>query len=120
MQSKGEFGERDIRKKPLEFPIPRYNPSNEVHRRLAELGKKASEIAQRILPQLLSMRGYDERLKERGALMPQEVATLRRDIRERLKDIIKQIDDLVIELLKTEPTAKSVGSSTLDKYFKKT
>jgi len=52
--------------------------------------------------------------------MPQEVATLRRDVRERLDDIIKQIDDLVIELLKTGSTVKSVGSGTLDKYFKKT
>jgi len=119
MQSKGEFGERDIHKKPLEFPIPRYDPSNEVHRRLAELGKKASEIAQRILPQLLSLRGYDKRLKERGVLMPQEVATLRRDIRERLKDIIKQIDDLVIELFKTGSTIKATSKGTLDYYSKR-
>jgi len=34
--------------------------------------------------------------------MSQEVATLRRDIREMLKDFIKQIDDLVVELLRTE------------------
>jgi hypothetical protein len=119
MQSKGEFGERDIHKKPLEFPIPRYDPSNEVRRRLAELGRKASEIAQRILPQLLSVRGYDERLKERGVLMPQEVATLRRDIRERLKDIIEQIDDLVIELLKTGSTIKATSKGTLDYYSKR-
>jgi len=45
MQSKGEFGERDIHKKPLEFPIPRYDPNNDVHRCLSELGRKASEIA---------------------------------------------------------------------------
>jgi len=120
MQSKGERGERDIHKKLLEFPIPKYNPSNEVHRKLAELGKKACETAQYMLPQLLSTRSYDKRLKERGVLMPQEVGTLRRDVRERLDDIIKQIDDLVIELLKTGSTVKSVGSGALDKYFKKT
>jgi hypothetical protein len=120
MQSRGEYGARDIHKKPLEFPIPRYDPSNEVHRRLAELGKKASEIAQSKLPQLLSARGYDKKLKERGALMPQEVATLRRDVKEMLDDIIKQIDDLVIELLQTRFTAKSVGSGTLEEYLKKT
>jgi len=119
MQARGEFGARHIHKKPLEFPIPRYDPSNEVHKRLAELGKKASEVAQRILPQLLSVRGYDKRLKERGVLMPQEVAALRRDIRERLKDIIKQIDDLVIELLKTGSTTKTASKGTLDHYFKK-
>jgi hypothetical protein len=119
MQSKGEYGERDIHKKPLEFPIPKYNPDNEVHKRLAELGRKASEIAERVLPELLSSRGYDERLRERGALMPQEVATLRRDIRRRLGEVLKQIDDLVIELLKVK-AVEAMGSATLDKYFKKT
>jgi diphthamide biosynthesis methyltransferase len=65
------------------------------------------------------VRGYDERLKERGVLMPQEVATLRRDIRERLKDIIEQIDDLVIELLKTGSTIKATSKGTLDYYSKR-
>jgi hypothetical protein len=119
MQSKGEYGERDIHKKPLEFPIPKYNPDNEVHRRLAELGRKAGEIAERVLPELLSSCGYDEKLRERGALMPQEVATLRRDIRRRLKEILKQIDDLAIELLKVK-AIEATGGATLDKYFKKT
>jgi hypothetical protein len=118
MQSKGEFGERDIHKKPLEFPIPRYDPNNEIHKKLVELSKRASEVTQRILPQLLSVRGYDKRLKERGALMPQEVATLRRDIRERLKDIIQQIDDLLVELFK-EYMSKGTGSGALFKYMKK-
>jgi hypothetical protein len=117
MQSKGKFGERDIVKKPLEFPIPRYDPNNEIHKKLAELSKRASEVTQRILPQLLSVRGYDKRLKERGALMPQEVATLRRDIRERLKDIIQQIDDLLVELFK-EYMSKGTGSGALFKYMK--
>jgi len=120
MQTKGESGERDIHKKLLEFPIPRYDPSNEVHRKLAELGRKASEVAQRTLPQLLSRRGYDKKLKERGVLMTTEVGILRGDIRERLDDIIKQIDDLVIKLLKIGSTAKPAGGGTLDKYFKKT
>jgi len=118
MQSKGKFGERDIHKKPLEFPIPRYDPNNEIHKKLVELSKRASEVTQRILPQLLSVRGYDKRLKERGALMPQEVATLRRDIRERLKDIIQQIDDLLVELFK-EYMSKGTGSGALFKYMKK-
>jgi hypothetical protein len=121
MQSKGKFGERDIHKKPLEFPIPRYDPNNEVHRKLVELGRKASEAAQHMLPQLLKERGYDERLRERGALTPQEVAAVRKDIRERLKEenIITHIDDLVIELLKTA-TTRAISSTTLDMYFKKT
>jgi len=119
MQTKGEYGERDIGKRPLEFPIPRYDPSDEVHKRLAELSKKASEIAQNILPQLLIARGYDKKLRERGVLTPQEVGTLRKDIRNHLRDIIQQIDDLVIELLKTS-VSKNTGAGSLDKYFKKT
>jgi hypothetical protein len=120
MQSKGEFGERDIHKKPLEFPIPRYDPNNDVHRCLSELGRKASEIVQRLLPQILSQREYDRKLTERGALTPQEVATVRREIRERLKAIIQQIDDLVVELLKAGASDRSAEVSALDKYFRTT
>jgi len=119
MQSRGEFGERDIHKKPLEFPIPKYDPNNEIHKRLSELGKKASEIAQRLLPLILSQHGYDKKLAERGVLMPQEVATVRREIRERLKDLIQQIDDLVVELLKIGASSRSAGVTVLDRYFRK-
>ena len=119
MQSRGKFGERDIHKKPLEFPIPKYNPDNEIHKCLSELGKKASEIAQRLLPLILSQHGYDKKLAERGVLMPQEVATVRREIRESLKDLIQQIDDLVVELLKVSAGSKSAGTVTLDRFFKK-
>uniref|UniRef100_A0A7J2TBJ4 site-specific DNA-methyltransferase (adenine-specific) n=1 Tax=Ignisphaera aggregans TaxID=334771 RepID=A0A7J2TBJ4_9CREN len=119
MQTRGEFGERDISKKPLEFPIPKYDPNNEIHKRLSELGKKASEIAQRLLPLILSQHEYDKKLAERGVLMPQEVATVRREIRERLKDLIQQIDDLVVELLKVGASSRSAGVPALDKYFRK-
>ncbi len=71
-----------------------------------------------MLPQLLSARGYDKRLKERGVLTPQEVGILRRDIRERLRDIIQQIDDLVIEIFK-EGASGDTGSGALFKYVKK-
>ena len=98
LQSRGEFGERDIHKKPLEFPIPKFDPDNEMHRKLSELGREASERARRILPKLLKKFGYDKRLKERGCLMPQEVARLRKVIKEGLKDLIEEIDKLVMEL----------------------
>jgi hypothetical protein len=99
MQSKGEFGERDIHKKPLEYPIPKYRPRDPIHRRLSELGREASEIAQRALPQILKEYGYNERLKERGVLLPQEVATVRRRLREELGGLLEEIDALVVELL---------------------
>jgi hypothetical protein len=99
MQSKGEFGERDIHKKPLEYPVPKFRPRDPSHKRLSELGREASEIAQRALPQILREYGYDERLKERGALLPQEVATVRRRLREELESLLEEIDALVVELL---------------------
>ncbi len=109
LQSKGEFGPRDFHKKPLEFPIPRYNPSDPIHRRLAELGRSATEKANKILPELLNALGYDRRLKERGCLMPQEVARLREEIRNHLKDIINEIDGLVMRLL-TSASSSTKGS----------
>ncbi|MEM2592684.1 MAG: hypothetical protein QXI60_08875, partial [Thermofilaceae archaeon] len=43
MQSRGQWGPRDIEKKVLDLPIPKYDPEREEHRRLAELGKACSE-----------------------------------------------------------------------------
>jgi len=116
LQSKGEFGERDIHKKPLEFPIPKFNPNNPIHQRLAELGRKASEEANRILPKLLAKFGYDEKLRERGTLMPQEVARLRQAIRDHLRSILEEIDDLVGELL--GGSVKSREMTGLDRWLK--
>ncbi|MCC6005088.1 MAG: hypothetical protein LM590_12200 [Thermofilum sp.] len=99
MQSRGEFGERHICKKPLEYPIPKYRPEDPVHRALSELGREAYEIAQRALPQILKEYGYDKRLKERGVLLPQEVATVRRRLREDLGSLLEEIDALVVKLL---------------------
>ena len=99
LQAKGGFGERHIVKKPLEFPIPKYNPSNGIHRKLAELGREATRKAYEVLPDALRKYGYDTKLKERGFLMPQEVGRVRSAIREALTDILNEIDNLVIKLL---------------------
>jgi hypothetical protein len=114
MQCKGEFGERDIHKKPLEFPIPKYNPNNPIHKKLSEFGRKGCEIANQILPQILKEHGYDKKLVERGTLVPQEVATVRKNLKERLKDLIEQIDSLVIELFKE----KIEDVISLERYIK--
>jgi hypothetical protein len=114
MQSKGEFGERDIHKKPLEFPIPKYNPNNPIHIKLSEFGRKGSEIANQILPQILKEHGYDKKLAERGTLIPQEVATVRKNLKESLKVLIDQIDNLVIKLFKE----KIEDVISLERYIK--
>jgi hypothetical protein len=100
MQSKGQFGERDIHKKPLEFPIEQFNPQKPIHIMLSNLGKKATIEAFKLLPAVLKEYGYNEKLKERGVLMPQEVAIVRKHIRDELQSLLSQIDDLVTELLK--------------------
>jgi len=99
LQAKGGFGERHIVKKPLEFPIPKYDPQNDVHKGLAELGKKASGKASGLLPEILGMLGYDVKLRHHGFLMPREVGRVRTALREALSDILGEIDKLVIELL---------------------
>jgi methylase of polypeptide subunit release factors len=38
-QTKGLWGERDIVRRPFMLPIPKFNPNNQVHRKLAELSK---------------------------------------------------------------------------------
>jgi len=93
MQAKGFTGvERHIVKKPLEFPIPKFNEDNEIHIQLSELGKKATEKAYKILPSILKEKGYDEKLKKRGTLVPTEVANLRTAIREELREELEEID----------------------------
>ena len=101
VQAKGQFGHRHIHKKPLEFPIPRYDPNNSIHRRLCELGKMATQEAYRVLPDILRELGYDTKLKQREYLEPQEVGRIRSAIREVLSDILREIDNLVVEVLMT-------------------
>jgi len=116
MQSKGEFGERDIHKKPLEYPIPKYNPNNPIHKKLSKLGREASEKARTALPEILKNKKYDRKLEERGVLIPQEVGYVRMSIRSRLKDILDQIDSLVLKLFEGETMSKTTLNNFLKTY----
>jgi hypothetical protein len=112
MQARGSFGERDIVKKPLEFPIPRYDSTNPVHRRLSELGKEARETVCRELDRVLKELGYWNIVKNYydymygissggRPLAPNEVGRLRDYIRENVvKDVLAEIDRLVVQLLR--------------------
>jgi len=80
-QTKGLFGERDIVRRPFMLPIPKFDPSNPVHRRLAELSKTCHEKASKI------------RLTKRG------VAARRKEVRDALKAEIAEINKLVSQLL---------------------
>jgi hypothetical protein len=81
LQSKGSKGERDIVRRPFMLPIPKFDPNNPVHRRLAELSKACHEKASRI------------KLTKKG------VAYRRREVRDALKAEIAEINKLVSQLL---------------------
>lgn len=52
LQSRGQWGPRDIHKKVLDLPILLFDPSREEHRRLAELGRACSERVARWLAEV--------------------------------------------------------------------
>jgi len=80
-QTKGLFGERDIVRRPFMLPIPKFDPNNPIHRRLAELSKTCHEKASKI------------------RLTKKSVATRRKEVREALKAEIVEINKLVSQLL---------------------
>ncbi len=86
MQSRGQWGARDIHKKPLEFPIPAYDPEDQIHRILADLGRQAQAKVQTWLDQ-----GEAAGVRSSGVL--------RRRVREWLQDELDAIDRWVQTLL---------------------
>ncbi|MEM2260616.1 MAG: N-6 DNA methylase [Candidatus Methanomethylicaceae archaeon] len=95
MQAKGLFGERGIQKKVLELPIPKFDAKNELHIRLATLGKLASKKAQKKLEEIL-----EREYKNIVYLKPQYITRIRKEIREYIKDELKEIDEIVQRILK--------------------
>ncbi len=83
-QSMGLMGERDIHKKVLELPIPRYNSSSERHVMLSNLGSEARKRANKLITS-----------KE----FPRSLAARRSWIRGQLQDLLEEIDKLVKALL---------------------
>ena len=84
MQSRGLWGERDFHKKPLEFPIPKYDPGASQHVRLVELSKQCGDKAQAIVNE--------------GSL-PSSLARARQKVREALSAELTKIDQLVLEIM---------------------
>lgn len=84
MQTKGLFGERDICKKVLELPIPKYNPNDTHHKRLTELSKQCSEKVKQILPTLTYYKS---------------IGKIRGEIRKGLAKELQEIDKLVEQIL---------------------
>jgi hypothetical protein len=86
MQSRGLWGPRDIHKKVLELPIPKFNAKNPAHQRLAELGKECSAKVERWLA-------------GGGAGKTKSIGVLRRAVREMLSEQLQEIDTLVKDIL---------------------
>jgi hypothetical protein len=86
MQTRGLWGPRDIHKKVLEIPIPRFEPSNKIHRHLAELGKICSQEV------------YNW-IKSGGQGKIKSIGILRSKVREMLKEELEKIDLLIRKIL---------------------
>ena len=86
MQSRGLWGPRDICKKVLELPIPKFDAKNSAHQRLAELGEDCTAKVKRWLA-------------GGGAGDIKSIGRLRGMVREILKDELKEIDELVTGIL---------------------
>jgi hypothetical protein len=89
MQSRGQWGPRDIHKKVLDLPIPQFDPAQPEHRRLAELGKACSE---RVAAWLAAG----------GPGKTQSIGRLRRLVREMLREELAEIDECTTQILGAE------------------
>jgi hypothetical protein len=89
LQSRGQWGPRDICKKVLDLPIPQFDPAQAEHQRLAELGKACSE---RVAAWLTAG----------GPGKTQSIGRLRRLVREMLKEELAKIDECTIQILGAE------------------
>jgi hypothetical protein len=89
LQSRGQWGPRDIHKKVFDLPIPQFDPSQAEHQRLAELGKACSE---RVAAWLAAG----------GPGKTQSIGRLRGMVREMLKEELAEIDECTTRILGTE------------------
>jgi len=81
-QTRGAWGERDIHRRPFEYvSIPKFNPRDERHQKLAELSKECHEKVTK-----LSFKG-------------KSIGFLRNKVREHLKQELAEIDELVRAIL---------------------
>jgi hypothetical protein len=83
MQNIGDWGERDIHKRPLLLPIPKFDPNDIRHVSLAMIGKRCKTIIMSNLEKL-------------GTKSIGRDRTLARKL---LADELKQINDIVIQLI---------------------
>ncbi len=113
----GKRWAKHFSKKPLEFPIPIFDPNNEFHKRLTELGKEATERGWKVLDNLLKIK-YSRLIEVKGFLDYRELGDLRDEIRAQISDILAEIDSLVLKLF-TESGITISERNTLSRRSKR-
>lgn len=83
LQNKGDWGERDIHKRPLLLPIPLYNETNSIHSSIAKISKQCRD---RVFSNL-------DKVKSKS------IGRDRRIIRDLLKDEMHQLNELVKSII---------------------
>ena len=91
-QSRGLFGPRDICKKILQLPLPKYNSKNAAHKRLATLGGQCVKATQKIAAVHLDEGGVND-------MGPHQLGRVRSDIRNALTARLVQIDKILAGIL---------------------
>jgi hypothetical protein len=97
LQSVGDFGERDIHKKVLELPIPRFEPGNKVHEELSDIAQRCQAAAAEFVAPLSAKYG--------------SVGKIRREIKDRLRDDLSKIDGLAINALNASRPQRAAFTS---------
>jgi hypothetical protein len=90
-QSRGLFGARDVHKKILEVPFPRYDEGNPRHQRLAELGRKAEAQTAAFLEE-----------EDLSGISNYKLGSLRVSIRKHLADTLAEIDAEVTAVIENQ------------------
>lgn len=89
-QTRGQWGARHIHRRPFEYvPIPKFNPKDEKHQKLAELSQACHEKVAKL------------------PLTGKSIGFLRNKVREHLKEELAEIDELVREILQDIPLVSS-------------
>jgi hypothetical protein len=98
-QARGEFNPRHIHKKVFDVaPIPQFDPDNDLHCRLAELGAACAEKVQAwIVEETAGNNEAESRAKV--AKLRRAIGHARNRVRKMLAPELAQIDELVRELL---------------------
>lgn len=89
-QTRGLFGPRDIHKKILDVPLPRFKKNDITHLELAELGKTCEE----------KTKNYIKTLNLPPILSTRDLGRARLDIRKHLEQELKQIDTTIRKIVR--------------------